>query len=104
MVLDEIERRARELVTDLKSGRGIAVSALLKEVHDALRGIRSELDLPTESAWAKQLIAVRAEMSRMLTSEIELMRGARAAPVIRPRPSKEIAAGGKLDADESGRG
>jgi hypothetical protein len=99
MVLDEIERRARELVTDLKSGRGIAVSALLKEVHDALRGIRSELDLPTESAWAKQLIAVRAEMSRMLSSEIELMAG-RVRRLIRPRPSKEIAAGGKLDADE----
>jgi hypothetical protein len=99
MVLDEIERRARELVTDLKSGRGIAVSALLKEVHDALRGIRSELDLPTESAWAKQLIAVRADMSRMLTSEIELMSG-RVRRLIRPRPSKEIAAGGKLDADE----
>jgi hypothetical protein len=99
MVLDEIERRTRELAADLKSGRGIAVSALLKEIHDALRGIRSELDLPTESAWGKQVIAVRAEMSRMLTGEIELLAG-RVRRVIRPRPSKEIAAGGKLDTDE----
>ena len=48
IVLDEIDRRVRELAGDLKSGRGVAVSALLKEIHDAVRGLRSELDLPLE--------------------------------------------------------
>jgi hypothetical protein len=99
IVLDEIERRVRELTGDLKSGRGIAVSALLKEIHDALRGIRSELDLPAESAWGKQVIALRAGMSRMLTAEIELMSG-RVRRLIRPKPSKDISPGSKLDADE----
>ena len=42
IVIEEVDRRIRELAGDLKSGRGIAVSALLKEIHDALRGIRSE--------------------------------------------------------------
>ena len=99
IVLDEIERRVRELTGDLKSGRGIAVSALLKEIHDALRGIRSELDLPAESAWGKQVIALRAGISRMLTAEIELMSG-RVRRLIRPKPSKDISPGSKLDADE----
>ena len=99
LVLDEIERRVRELTGDLKSGRGIAVSALLKEIHDALRGIRSELDLPAESAWGKQVIALRAGISRMLTAEIELMSG-RVRRLIRPKPSKDISPGSKLDADE----
>lgn len=99
IVLDEIDRRVRELAGDLKSGRGIAVSALLKEIHDALRGLRSELDLPTESPWGKQIVAVRAEMSKMLTGEIELMSG-RVRRLIRPRPSKEIAPGSRLDPDE----
>ena len=49
IVLEEVDRRVRELASDLKSGRGIAVSALLKDVHDALRGLRTELDLPQDS-------------------------------------------------------
>ncbi|MGH6737639.1 MAG: hypothetical protein ACREDY_01155, partial [Bradyrhizobium sp.] len=99
IVLDEIDRRVRELAGDLKSGRGIAVSALLKEIHDALRGLRSELDLPMESAWGKQVVAVRAEMSKLLTGEIELMSG-RVRRLMRPRPSKEIGPGSRLDPDE----
>jgi hypothetical protein len=99
IVLEEVDRRVRELAADLKSGRGIAVSALLKEVHDALRGLRSELDLPSESAWGKQLSTLRADVSRILTAEIELMPG-RVRRLIRPRPSKEIVPGSKLDADE----
>jgi hypothetical protein len=99
IVLAEVDRRVRELAADLKSGRGIALSALLKEIHDALRGLRSELDLPTDSAWAKQLVAVRADMSKMLTAEIDLMPG-RVRRLIRPRPLKEIRPNSMLDADE----
>ena len=99
IVLEEVDRRVRELAADLKSGRGIAVAALLKEVHDALRGLRSEIDLPSESAWGKQLTALRADVSKILTAEIELMPG-RVRRLIRPRPSKEIVPGSKLDADE----
>jgi hypothetical protein len=99
IVLEEVDRRVRELATDLKSGRGIAVSALLKEVHDALRGLRSELDLSPESAWGKQLSTLRADVSRILSAEIELMPG-RVRRLIRPRPSKEIVADSELDADE----
>ena len=99
IVLEEVDRRVRELAADLKSGRGIAVSALLKEVHDAMRGLRSELDLPSELAWGKQLSTLRADVSRTLTAEIELMPG-RVRRLIRPRPSKEIVPGSKLDADE----
>ena len=99
IVLEEADRRVRELAADLKSGRGIAVAALLKEVHDALRGLRSEIDLPPESAWGKQLTAVRAEISKVLIAEIELTPG-RVRRLIRPRPSKEIVSGSRLDADE----
>ena len=99
IVLEEVDRRVRELATDLKSGRGIAVSALLKEVHDALRGLRSEIDLPSESAWGKQLTALRADVSKVLTAEIELMPG-RVRRLVRPRPTKEIVSGSRLDADE----
>jgi hypothetical protein len=97
IVLEEVDRRVRELAADLKSGRGIAVAALLKEVHDALRGLRSEIDVQSESAWGKQLSALRAEVSKILTAEVELMPG-RVRRLI--RPSKDIAPGSKLNADE----
>jgi hypothetical protein len=99
IVLEEVDRRVRELAADLKSGRGIAVSALLKEVHDALRGLRSEIDMPTESAWGKQLTHIRAEVSKILSGEIELMPG-RVRRLIRPRPSKDIAPESVIDADD----
>ncbi len=99
IVLEEIDRRIRELAADLSSGRGIAVAALLKEVHDALRGLRSEINLPPESAWGKHLAAVRGEVSKIISAEIELMPG-RVRRLIRLRPSKEIGPGSRLDADE----
>ncbi|MEA3025883.1 MAG: hypothetical protein QOF91_1168 [Alphaproteobacteria bacterium] len=99
IVLEEADRRVRELAADLKSGRGIAVAALLKEVHDTLRGLRSEINLSPESVWGKQLTALRAQVSKVLTGEVELMPG-RVRRLIRPRPSKEIAPGSRLDTDE----
>jgi hypothetical protein len=99
IVLEEVDRRVRELATDLKSGRGIAVAALLKEVHDSLRGLRSEINLSSESVWGKQLTVLRADVSKVLTGEIELMPG-RVRRLIRLRPSREIASGSRLDADD----
>jgi hypothetical protein len=99
IVIDETGRKVRGLAADLKSGRGVAVSILLKEIHDALRGMRSELDLPTESAWGRQLTSVRAEASSFLTAEIELMPG-RVRRLIRPRSAREIVAGSTLDLDD----
>ena len=99
IALEAVDRRVRELAADLKSGRGIAVAALLKELHDSLRGLRSEINLSSESVWDKQLTALRADVSKVLTAEIELMPG-RVRRLIRLRPSREIASGSRLDADD----
>jgi hypothetical protein len=99
LVLTEIARLVSELNTDLKSERGIAVTALLRDIHDALRGLRSELDLSGDAGWAKQLATVRADISKLLSSEINLMPG-RVRRLMRPRPAKEIAPGSTVDAEE----
>ncbi len=99
IVLAEIERMVHELGSDLKSGRGIAVAVLLKDVHDAVRGMRSELDLTSDSPWGRQVAAIRAEISKLLTSEINLMPG-RVRRLMRPRPAKEIVAGSTIDPEE----
>jgi hypothetical protein len=100
IVLAELERMARELAADLKSGRGIAVSAMLKNVYDAVRGLRTELDLPAESAWGRQLAAIRADISRLLSAEIELVVG-RTRRLLRPRSGKEIAPNSTIDESEA---
>lgn len=97
ITLADIERMASELKTDLR--RGFAVTSLLKCVHDALRGVRTELDLPNSSPWARQLAAIRVDISEVLTSEIESASG-RVRRLIRPRAAKDIGRGALLDADE----
>jgi hypothetical protein len=99
IVLAEIERMVSELKADLKSGRGVAVTALLKSIHDATRGLRTELDMPADSPWGKQLAAIRTEISHRLKAEIESMPG-RVRRLLRPRPAKEITRGLLLDAIE----
>jgi hypothetical protein len=99
IVLAEIERMVSELKADLKSGRGVAVTALLKSIHDATRGLRTELDMPVDSPWGKQLAAIRTEISHRLKAEIESMPG-RVRRLLRPRPASDIAAGAVLDAGD----
>jgi hypothetical protein len=99
ITLGDVERMVEELKTDLKSGRTVAVTSLLKCIHDAVRGVRTELDLSTDSTWARQLAAIRSEISNMLKAEIESVPG-RVRRLVRPRPPQDIARGSMLNADE----
>lgn len=99
IVLAELERLLGELRNDLRSGRGVAVSALLKTIHDAARGLRTELDLPVDSSWGRALAGLRAQIADLLRSEIESAPG-RVRRLLRPRPSTEIRANSVLDADD----
>lgn len=96
IVLAETERMVAELKNDLKSGRGIAVAALLKDIHDAARGLRTELDLGVDTPWGQKLAHLRADISDLLKNEIESMPG-RVRRLLRQRPSREIAPGATLD-------
>lgn len=96
IVLAEVERLVGELRIDLKSGRGVAVTTLLKLIHDAARGLRTEMDLSVDSVWSRSLAALRTQISELLKSEIESTPG-RVRRLLRPRPSKEIRPGSVLD-------
>jgi hypothetical protein len=80
----------------MKQGRLNTLSHRLKTIHDALRGLRTELDIRTESTWGRRLSAIRAEISSILKSEIENVSG-RVRRLLRQRPEKDIHAGSKLD-------
>jgi hypothetical protein len=99
IVLAELERMVNELSEDLKSGAGVAVGALLKTIHDAARGLRTELDLPVDSSWGRALASHRAHISDLLRSEIESAPG-RVRRLLRARPSAEIRPNSSLNATE----
>jgi hypothetical protein len=99
MVLADVERLVGELKADLKRGSAGAVTSLLKCIHDAARGLRSELDLAVDSSWGRQLAAIRAEISSVLKTEIESTPG-RLRRLLRPRPANEIAPDSALDPDD----
>jgi hypothetical protein len=96
IVLAEIERMVGELKADLKRGGGVPMTSLLKGIHDSARGVRTELDLPVDSPWGRQLAAIRADISTVLKAEIESAPG-RVRRLLRPRPAREIVAGTALD-------
>jgi len=99
IVLAELERMVGELRADLRSGRGVAVGALLKTIHDAARGLRTELELPVDSTWGRALAAQRVQISELLKSEIESVPG-RVRRLLRGRPSNEIRPNSMLDLDD----
>ncbi|MGH6670473.1 MAG: hypothetical protein ACRECV_00680 [Xanthobacteraceae bacterium] len=95
LVLGEIEYMVGELRSEIKAGRPVA--SLLKGLHDAARGMRTELDLSVDSACSRRLAAIRGAVSNILTAEIETTPG-RVRRLLRPRPAKEIVSGSSLDA------
>jgi hypothetical protein len=99
IVLAELERMVDELRNDLRSGRGVADSALLKTIHDSARGLRTELDLPVDSTWGRALASQRAQIADLLRAEIESMPG-RVRRLLRPRPSADIRPHSILDPDD----
>jgi len=98
IVTAELGRLTDELRADLQSC-GVATIGLLQTIHDAVRGLRIELDPPPDSPYGRELAALRAQVSELLQSQIESTPG-RVRRLLRPRPSAEIRANSTLDADE----
>jgi hypothetical protein len=94
IVLGEIEYMVSDLRGELKAHR--PVTSLLKAIHDAVRGVRTEIDLSADSPWSRQLTAIRTEVSDVLRAEIEAAPG-RVRRLLRPRAAKEIVPGSQLD-------
>jgi hypothetical protein len=96
IVLGEVERLVRELESDLQRGQAMAQPSLLKDIHDAARGLRTELDLSADSAWSRQLAAIRGQLAVALRPEIESAPG-RLRRMLRVRSTKDIVPGSVLD-------
>jgi hypothetical protein len=97
--LAEIDRMVADLQAELRRGAGPAVNALIKSIHDAVRGVRTELAFATHSPDAGKLAGIRAEISSILKPEIESTFG-RVRRLLRPNPAREVLRGGFLDPRE----
>jgi len=99
MALHDLSRRTAALGTDIKRGRFKLVGENLKTIHDGVRGLRTELDLRSDSSWGRQLAAIRKDISGGLRAEIESVPG-RVRRLLRQRPESEITATSSIDAME----
>jgi hypothetical protein len=84
------------LTLDLHRGQAAHVTALLKDIHDIARGLRTEMDLAGDSPWSRRLSAARSAIAELLKYHVESM-PARVRRLLRPRPAKEITPGSRLD-------
>ena len=98
VVLSDMESMSAQLRDSLK-GRRDDVAEILKNIHDAARTLRTEMDLSGDSAWARQLAALRAEVSRALLAEIDNLPG-QVRRLLRPHAAKEVRADSTLDAGD----
>ena len=99
IALHDLSVLAAGLRTDIKRGHFENVTEHLKVLHDGVRGLRTELDLRNDSAWGRQLAAIRADISNTLQSEIDSVPG-RVRRLLRQRPDKDISASARVDASE----
>jgi hypothetical protein len=88
LVLDDIELQAMQLREALDRHDIERVILLVKDIHDAARGLRTELDLSGHQPWARQLAAVRADISAATEAQIVSVPG-RVHRLLRPRGKGE---------------
>jgi len=99
VVLADVERMVASLRECLKVGRGAELASTLKDIHDAVRLLRTEMDLSGDTPWSRQLSGLRSEVSRLLQAEIDTLPG-QVRRALRPRPGKEVGPESTLDASD----
>src|SRR5579862_6502399 len=97
LVLGEVEATIGDLRKEFKAGH--SVTSILKELHDAARVMRTEIDLSADSAWSRQLAAIRGDVSNLLKPEIDVTPG-RVRRLLRPPPAKDIAPRSTIDSGD----
>lgn len=99
MAIQDLAHAAAELRVDIRRGQFINTSNYLKKLHDGVRGLRTELDIRSDSTWGRQIASIRVEISDSLKSEIESVPG-RVRRILRQRPDKDITANTRIDPSE----
>jgi hypothetical protein len=100
MALHSLAGHINELHVEIRRGQFDQGAHHLKSLHDGVRDLRTELDCRSDSAWGRQLSAIRADISNALRAEIDGVPG-RVRRLLRRRSDKDIQAGARIDAGEA---
>lgn len=88
LVICEIERSALR-VTDALIGRRMDLAiAGVKEFHDTVRSLRTDMSLSGDGPWQRRLSRLRADLAKRLTVELESLPG-EIRRLLRPRQKGE---------------
>jgi len=100
VVLGDLDRIVTNLRDAVKIADSEEIGGLLKEFHDAARALHTEIDLPADSTWARQLAGARADVASLLEGEIENL-GGQVRRLLRPRHGRDaIAPLDPIDVDD----
>lgn len=99
MAIHDLSRLVADLRTDIKRGQYKNITDQLKTLHDGVRGLRTEIDFRADSAWGRQITAIRADISNGLKSEIDGVPG-RVRRLLRQGPDKDVTANSRIDPTE----
>lgn len=89
IVLTEIERLLDLLRQSLKGTDAAVTADALKDIHDAARALRTEINLSVDTPWSRQLSTIRSSVSELIRERIEGLPG-QVRRLLRPRAAKEI--------------
>ncbi len=96
IAIHDLARIGSNLRADIKRGHFENIAEYLKTVHDGVRGLRTEIDIRTDSSWGRQLASIRVDISNALQTEIDSVPG-RVRRLLRQRPDKDISASTRID-------
>lgn len=96
VVLSEMDALVWRLRMAIKAAAIQEIGGLLKDIHDTARGLRTEINLSPDCAWARQLAVFRAEVSELIEGQIDSTPG-KVRRLLRLRPAYEIAPDSTLD-------
>ena len=88
VVLGDFDRIITNLGDALKAADSDEVGRLLKDFHDAARALHTEIELPADSTWGRQLASARADVASLLEGEIDNLPG-QVRRLLRPRNGRD---------------
>jgi hypothetical protein len=99
MAIEELSQSALLLRQNIKRGQFGTAGETIKLVHDGVRGLRTELDVRSDSPSGRSLAMLRVDMSDALKNVIDNVPG-RVRRLLRQRPDKDVTAATRLDPSE----
>lgn len=99
MAIQYLAGIAAQLREDLQRAHFDTIAGHLKMLHDGVRGLLAEIDIRQDSAWGRQVAALRIEISGALRPHIEGLPG-RVRRILRQRSANDITPTTRLDVNE----